>query len=321
MLQKKSEKKHNMKVYSIGETVLDIIFKDNQPISAKAGGSVLNSSVSMGRLGMDVKFISDYGKDNAGKLIDSFLMQNSVNTHYVSRFDKHQSALALAFLDENNDASYTFYKDFPEKRLEGLSVNFSREDYLLFGSFFAISESVRESLFRLLNDAHEAGTTIIYDPNFRKPHLHELQKVMPYIIENIRFADIVKGSDEDFDLIFDAGNPDAAFEKIMESGCENLIFTSGAGNVSVRTPEIIIDENVPSIEPVSTIGAGDNFNAGIVYSLWSNKIHKQNLKKIPVDLWGKIVQNGISFAADVCLSYDNYISCEFASGIINRDRK
>jgi len=58
-----------MKVYTIGETVLDIIFKNNQPVSAKAGGSVLNSSVSLGRLGVDVYFISDYGSDEVGAML------------------------------------------------------------------------------------------------------------------------------------------------------------------------------------------------------------------------------------------------------------
>jgi len=36
-------------VYGLGETVLDIIFKNRQPVSAKAGGSVLNALVSLAR--------------------------------------------------------------------------------------------------------------------------------------------------------------------------------------------------------------------------------------------------------------------------------
>ena len=44
------------KIYGIGETVLDIIFKDGQPQAAKAGGSVLNSMVSMGRMELPVIF-------------------------------------------------------------------------------------------------------------------------------------------------------------------------------------------------------------------------------------------------------------------------
>ncbi len=306
-----------MKVYTIGETVLDIIFKDNLPISAKAGGSMLNSSVSLGRLGVDVNFISDYGKDQVGDLIDHFLRDNNVNADLVVRFDHHNSALALAFLDGNNDASYTFYKDFPENRLKGLSVDFHSTDYLVFGSFFAITDALRESLLKLLYKAREAGTTIIYDPNFRRPHLHELNKVKPWILENIQFADIVKGSDEDFKLIFSIHNPDEAYIQVKNAGSDNIIYTTGAGDVYIHTPEVSLQVDVPPIQALSTIGAGDSFNAGIVYSLLKNKYHAPDLKYLSSNAWREIVKNGISFAADVCMQYDNYISREFASKVLS----
>jgi fructokinase len=303
-------------IYTIGETVLDIIFKDNQPFSAKAGGSVLNSSVSLGRLGVNVSFISDYGSDKVGELIDGFLRDNHVDTSHVVRFNQHKSALAMAFLDENNDASYTFYKDFPEKRLEGLNVHFTVKDYLLFGSFFAITDSVRGSLLELLNKARRAGATIIYDPNFRKPHLHELQKVKPWIIENMSFADIVKGSDEDFNLIFNVSDPEEAYIKVKESGCNYFLYTAGSRNVSLLTPKSNIQIKVPSINPVSTIGAGDNFNAGIVYSLYRMRIHKNDILGIGNEEWKQIAQTGVRFASDVCLHYDNYISSELVKEIM-----
>lgn len=274
---------------------------------------MLNSSVSLGRLGLDVYFISDYGKDEVGDTIDVFLRENNVKTDHVVRFEKYKSALALAFLDDKNDASYTFYKDFPVSRLEDVSVDFSNKDYLLFGSFFAITESIRNSLERLLNAARKAGTTIIYDPNFRKPHLHELDKVKPWIIENMGFADIVKGSDEDFQLIFNVNNADEAYIKVNNSGCENMIYTRGPEAVDVLTPEINISIEVPPVDTVSTIGAGDNFNAGIVYSLLKQKYYAPDLKYLPTSAWEKIVNTGIAFAADVCKHYENYISPEFAT--------
>ncbi len=45
------------KIYGIGETVFDIIFKNGQPQAAKPGGAMLNSSVSLGRIGLPVSFI------------------------------------------------------------------------------------------------------------------------------------------------------------------------------------------------------------------------------------------------------------------------
>ena len=56
-------------IFAIGESLLDIIFSDGLPNSAKAGGSMLNSVVSLGRIGLPVHFITEYGLDSPGKLI------------------------------------------------------------------------------------------------------------------------------------------------------------------------------------------------------------------------------------------------------------
>lgn len=126
------------KIYGVGETVLDIIFRNNKPEMATPGGSVLNALVSLGRLGVDASFISEYGEDNAGKYIDLYLKENQVNTDLVHRSSDYKTSLALAFLDEKNDASYSFYKDIPEKRLAGVEIDFEEDDIFLFGSFFQL---------------------------------------------------------------------------------------------------------------------------------------------------------------------------------------
>ena len=51
------------KVFGIGETVLDIIFKNEQPIGAVTGGSVFNGIISLGRCGVTASFISEAGND------------------------------------------------------------------------------------------------------------------------------------------------------------------------------------------------------------------------------------------------------------------
>lgn len=305
------------KVYGVGETVLDIIFKDGKPETATAGGSVLNSLVSLGRLGVDVSFISDYGMDDVGNMIDKFLNDNQVNTDKVVRLKDHKSALALAFLDDKNEANYTFYKDYPEERLSDTEIDFTEEDILLFGSIFSISKSSRKVLIRLLSQANDARTTVIYDPNFRKPHLKDLPELLPLIKENISYADIVRGSDEDFYTIFGANSAEQAYQFILKNGCSNLIYTANKNQVVILGPGINIWLDVDPINPVSTIGAGDNFNAGIIWTLVREELFKTNLEQLPASIWQKMAKAGIAFSANVCLSKDNYISVEFAVDVLS----
>jgi len=305
------------RIFTIGETVYDIIFKNAQPIAAKAGGSTLNTSVSLGKLGLNVNFVSDLGNDMIGDNIISFLTKNGVCTNNIERYDNRKTAIAIAFLDERNDASYTFYKDYPKNRLSSIIFDFEEGDIVLFGSFFAITESLMSVLKQFLSQARAKGCIIIYDPNFRKPHLHELEKLKPYILENIAFSDLVRGSDEDFNLIFGADNASEAFKILKNNGCNTMVYTANSKDVIMMTQEHTVTKSVPLIEPVSTIGAGDNFNAGLIWSLVSHKVSKNEMEYLPENIMGEILTNGISFSSEVCMSYDNYISDEFAYHLKN----
>ena len=303
------------KVFGFGETVLDIIFKDGQPRAAKPGGSVLNAFVSLGRLGWEPCFVSEYGQDNVGRLIDDYLRENGVNTKYINRFTDGQSALAMAFLDDDNNANYTFYKNFPDERLQELPEDIAADDIILFGSIYASSREVRKSVVRFLEMGMERGAVIIYDPNFRRAHLAELEELKPLIIENINYADIIRGSDEDFQLIFGADQPGKVLE-IIDNETKLLLYTKNSGNVKVFLNSLEASIPAEKIEPVSTIGAGDNFNAGIIHWLLKNGTTRTGLQLLEEGDLGDMAGTGIKFATNVCLGFDNYISHDFARGIL-----
>ena len=61
-----------------------------------------------------------------------------------------------------------------------------------------------------------------------------------------------------------------------------------------------------------SIGAGDNFNAGIVYSLIKYNIGYKKFHDLNEEDWKPIVETAIEFASRVCESYDNYLSVEYA---------
>ena len=95
------------KVIGIGETILDIIFRDGQPIGAYPGGSTFNSLISLGRAGAATCFISETGNDRVGDKIITFLNENGVNADHVNRHPDRKSPISLAFLNEHNDAAPT----------------------------------------------------------------------------------------------------------------------------------------------------------------------------------------------------------------------
>ena len=300
------------KVIGIGETILDILFRDGQPQAAVPGGSVYNAVISLGRMGQNVTFISETGNDRVGEMILANMRENGVDTANVNVFPEGKSPVSLAFLNERNDAEYIFYKDYPRQRLEVNMPEISSDDIIMIGSYFAITPVLRDKVKELLDRAHDAGAIIYYDANFRSTHANEAIKLMPTIIENFEYADILRGSTEDFQNMFRQPDADKVYSNHVGFYCPNFICTDADGDVRLRTKHVCKDYPVTPLKAVSTIGAGDNFNAGVVYGLLKYRVRRADLAELTEADWDAIIRCGMDFSADVCKSVSNSVSKEFA---------
>ncbi len=296
------------RVLGIGETVLDILFKDDQPLKAVPGGSTFNSIVSLGRAGIPCAMVTEVGGDHVGDLICNYLKENGVSSDYVCRHEQVKSHLSLAFLDEHNDAHYVFYKDHASVSLDGPLPEFKKDDVVLFGSFFAINPAIRPVVGELLRKAHKAGAWLYYDINFRKNHIADLPDVMPNIEENMSLADVVRGSMEDFNYLYGLNDGDAIYAQVSRY-CTTLILTDGAHPIRVYTPEGCETYPVQPIETVSTVGAGDNFNAGYIYA----KIIASTSHLSPLN--SQLIAMAQRWSQDVCRQLGNNISDALVASI------
>ena len=300
------------KVIGIGETILDILFRDGQPQAAVPGGSVYNAVISLGRMGHNVTFICETGNDRVGEMILANMRENGVDTANVNVFPEGKSPVSLAFLNERNDAEYIFYKDYPRQRLEVNMPEISSDDIIMIGSYFAITPVLRDKVKELLDRARDAGAIIYYDVNFRSTHANEAIKLMPTIIENFEYADILRGSTEDFQNMFRQPDADKVYSNHVGFYCPNFICTDADGDVRLRTKHVCKDYPVTPLKAVSTIGAGDNFNAGVVYGLLKYRVRRADLAELTEADWDAIIRCGMDFSADVCKSVSNSVSKEFA---------
>lgn len=297
-------------IYAIGETVLDIMFRKGEVQAAKPGGSMLNSAVSLGRTGLNISLISETGNDQTGNLIVDFLRQNHVQTHHVCMHKNGKTALAMAFLNERGDASYDFYKYYPSERLPIEIPAFTPADVLLFGSWFGIDPALRSKLYRIVKAAADAGALIIYDPNFRRPHAHQLNQVKSFILENMQLAHIIKASHEDLEIIFGFDSLEA-LQQVGPAANKPLLLTRASQGVQLLTNDISLAMPAAKVKVVSTIGAGDNFNAGIIYGLIKNEVTPLNLQNLSILQWQSIVSYGLKFATACVQSYDNFVPEDF----------
>lgn len=300
------------KIIGVGETVLDIIFKNDQPVRAVPGGSAFNAIVSIGRTGTPCIMATEVGDDHVGDIVTGFLRDNNVDTSYVFRSVGTQSHVSLAFLDDNNDAQYQFYKNHAVLTMHKNMPDVEAGDVVLFGSFFAINPNLREYVSAFLKRARERGAILYYDINFRASHLKDLPETFPFIEENMRMATVVRGSAEDFRILFQSGDVDEIYRRHIAPYCSCFIYTDAARPIQLRTPSVAASFPAQPIDTVSTIGAGDNFNAGFCYALLREQIASpQLLATMPVAMWQPLIDMGQRFSSAVCQSFDNYIPTGF----------
>lgn len=301
------------KVIGIGETVLDIIFKNGKPIEAVPGGSTFNALISLGRSGINASFISEAGNDRIGEYVVQFLRDNGINADDVGIFPDSKSPISLAFLDDNNNAEYIFYKDHPHDQLEFSMPDVQQDDIVLFGSFFALNPVVRPQVAGFLEYAKEHGAILYYDVNYRSSHRDEIMKITPNLLENLEMADFVRGSAEDFDVLYKKSDPDKIYNAEISFYCKKFICTQGAEPVEVRG-ERGFKKSYPAIETktVSTIGAGDNFNAGFVYGMMKHGITREDIDRgLSEDQWDCLVHSAQLFSSECCKDIYNYVSKDF----------
>ena len=215
------------KVIGIGETVLDIIFKNEQPIGAVPGGSVFNGIISLGRSGINASFISEAGNDRVGKNIIKFLNDNHVDSKDIYVYPESKSPISLAFLDENNDAEYLFYKDHGHDQLDFIYPEVNPDDIVMFGSYYAVNPVIRPQVLGFLDHARSHGAILYYDVNFRPSHKNEVMKITPNLLENLEYADFVRGSVDDFRVLYNKEDPDKIYNAEVSFYCKNFICTNG----------------------------------------------------------------------------------------------
>ena len=303
------------KVIGIGETVLDIIFKNEQPIAAVPGGSVFNGLISLGRSGINTTFISETGNDRVGRNIIQFLKDNHVDASNISVYPETKSPVSLAFLNEKNDAEYVFYKDHPHDRLDFVYPDIQADDIVMFGSYYAVNPVIRPQVQSFLEFARSRGAILYYDVNFRASHRGEVMKLRATILENLEYADIVRGSQEDFEVMFNMGDAETVYRSQISFYTKNFIYTQGAEPLEVRGVGGLSKQYpVQQMETVSTIGAGDNFNAGFVFGLMKYGITREMLENgLTEEQWDLLIDQARQFSANVCKSISNSVDPTFAA--------
>lgn len=293
-------------ITTFGEILIDFTWQgvneDGQTLFAQnPGGAPANVAVAVAKLGGHTAFIGKAGKDMHGEFLKSVLEKENVETEGMLLDEKYFTTLAFVNIDENGERTFSFARkpgadtQIREKEIQEDILSECRIFH--FGSLSLTDDPAEDATLKAIILAKKGGAVISYDPNYRQPLWENEEKAIGVMKSVIRYADVMKVSDEESLLLTGAANYEEAIEKLLKMGPKLVALTLGGDGVLIGTREG--KRKIPAfkVHAVDTTGAGDSFWGGFLSAYLSKE------KKIEELTWKEIEECALmgNAAAALCV--------------------
>lgn len=283
-----------------GEALIDMLPRETaaaeSAFAPHVGGSVFNSALALGRLGVPVSFFSGLSDDLFGVRLQAALRESRVDLSYA-KISSRPTTLAFVRL-EDGQASYFFYDENSAGRMlaaNDLPALKGEVEALLFGGISLAAEPCG-STYEALMRRESAARVIMLDPNIRPAFIREAEAHRARMQRMMAMADIVKVSEEDLAWLGGPASQEAAARALLQAGTKLVIVTGGARGATAFWQGGRVHMEAAPVTVVDTVGAGDAFNAGVLAALREAGALAKEALASPSET---LVREALSFAARV----------------------
>jgi fructokinase len=147
------------------------------------------------------------------------------------------------------------------------------------GTLALVMEPIATSIERLITTGLPPGTLVMIDPNCRPSAIADRSAYLDRLARILRCADVVKVSTEDLAYLYPGATARAAAAALLGQGPRLVLVTDGPRPARAFLPGQEMTIDVPVVQVVDTIGAGDAFG-GAFLAWWSgNELTKSDLRR------------------------------------------
>jgi fructokinase len=255
-----------------GEALIDLVVGSDGRVAAQPGGGAFNTARTIARLGLAAVFLDRLSQDRFGALLRASLDRDGV-TLGLPQPTEAPTTLATVDVDSEGMARYHFYLD----GTSAVAVEYPALSAALpagvtavhAGSLALVADPIATSIERLITSDVPAGTLVMIDPNCRPEAITDRAAYLARLSRILRRADVVKVSIEDLAYLAPGVAAPAAAAALLGQGPALVLVTDGprAAHAVMPGPEVI-SVDVPPVQVVDTIGAGDAFG-GAFLAWWA----------------------------------------------------
>ncbi|SFA98623.1 carbohydrate kinase family protein [Clostridium frigidicarnis] len=282
-------------VTAIGEILIDftpvgVNEQGYKVFCQNPGGAPANVLVANSKFGGKTAFIGKVGNDSFGKFLIKTLKDANVSTEGIIVDEEVNTTLAFVHLDTNGDRSFSFYrKPGADMMLNSNEINeelIKNCKILHFGSVSLTDEPSRTATLEAVKLAKSMNKIISYDPNYRPLLWDNEELAIKEMVNSIKFADIVKVSEEELFLLTGEKNLEVGSKVIADMGVSLVLVSLGEKGAFYRKNNEFGLVKAYTVDVVDTNGAGDAFLGAIHYCIKNKSLKyiiemsKNELEKI-----------------------------------------
>ncbi|MEA2520096.1 MAG: fructokinase [Chloroflexota bacterium] len=249
-----------------GESLIDLVVRDDGSVDATPGGGPYNVARTLGRLGRAVAFVGRLSTDRFGRILRDVLATDGVDLGLAATTDD-PTLLAIAELDDGGAARYRF--DTARTAAAGLIASDvpgglpATTVAFHVGTLGLVLEPMAATIEELVATA-PSQTLVLADPNCRPAAIVDRVAYRARLDRVLARVDVVKASTDDLAWLEPGLEPTAAVRRLLAAGPAIALLTDGPRAVRIVTASGVDVVAVPAVRVVDTIGAGDSFGAGFL---------------------------------------------------------
>ena len=267
-----------------------------------AGGSCLNIAVGMARLGAPAGFVGGISTDLFGRMIADHALASQVELRYATR-SEHQTTLAFV-RTVGGEPQYAFYDEATASRnwiYRPGSIPFDEIEAVHVGSTTLADDQGAAQALAMVEEAR-ASVTISFDPNCRPKLVKHKTRYVEQMDAFAAAADIVRMSDVDFEFLYGGSDHAGRAKSLIKAGASLIVVTRGIKGAQAWHGEAgAVEVQAPSVKVVDTIGAGDSFQAALLFALRAiGRIGRQALARMNSGELDRVLSFAASCAAFTC---------------------
>jgi fructokinase len=266
-----------------GETLIDLITGPDGEVNASPGGGAFNTARTIARLGQPARFLGRFSADPFGRLLTEKLTQDGVELALPDPVPE-PTALAIVALDGQGVPEYWFHvaqtATFALDQATAQQAVQADVTALHIGTLGLVVDPMASGLERLVHDLRPE-VLLLLDPNWRAQAIPDADAHRARIRRILPRTDILKTSTEDLSFLVPGHGIAEAAQILLSWGARCVLVTDGPSSIHAFTGGDQIAVQVPPVEVVDTVGAGDAFGGAFLAWWAEHGLARENLAHSP----------------------------------------